>query len=115
MTVSATDDWMASGITVGAQNTLWIDSNAVGIWGQGPTQPNYNSMDANGMTGLPTPNMMPWAVDGNASIDSLIACIGPTPPTVSDGGPQPGNWDMFEVGDYLANYPMNQTEPYHLG
>jgi hypothetical protein len=69
-------------------------------------------MDANGYgyTVASNPSLTPWAVyaNGGAMLDSLIGCIGPTPPTVYDGGPQPGNWNMFEVGNVLTNYPIAQ-------
>jgi hypothetical protein len=111
VTIFATQDWQSSGVVLNSSEKVWIDTQAVGIWGQGPTQPTYNTMDANGFNYPMQPSWLQWAVYAGAPGDALIGCIGKTPPTVSDAGPQRGPWNMFNVGDVLTNYPINAGGP----
>jgi len=108
LTVPGNSDWVHSGVTLTGTQQVWIDSTAVGLWGLngafGDANGDYSSSANSGNLSL---MYFSGSTGGNtAALDSLIGCIGPTPPTVLNSGP-PSGFNMFEVGDVLTNYPIN--------
>jgi hypothetical protein len=105
VSVDAAKGWQASGVSISAGQTAWIDTNAVGQW---LVAPNSTSLDANGWQNdlNDIANMMK-----NAPSGGLIGYGGSSPPTVvpNNGGySQPG---LFVVGDTLTNYKLANPGP----
>lgn len=91
-------DWTDTGLTVGPNQMLWMDSQATGLWGNAVTGSSGwdKDLDANGSTGEQTAAGGDSALPGQGRF--LMAG-------------RLGSNTAFVVGKSLQNYALNQTGP----
>lgn len=99
--VPATSTWVPSSVNAQPNQTLWIDTKALGLWDAGGTFP---LTDAAG-TGLTGWYEQTGGVDPGYNMNELMGLQYPTVPTTDSYFPG----HEFGVGDALLNYPLNQS------
>jgi hypothetical protein len=112
--VPGSADWVNSNVSANKSQTVWIDTHAVGQWGQVAGDVGFNSSfsaagNVPGSQFYSTGGNPNWKIMVSAPGYALIGCMGPPPPTVVAKNSPSAN--MFYVGPTLMNYPVTVPGP----
>jgi hypothetical protein len=107
---SHTGGWVSTGVVVSPGQTVWLDTQATGQWGN--TACNY-TWDANGTPGA---SNNPCSIDLDLTNQMLIGYVGNAPvlPYGFSSGGISGDPHFIPSGNTLLNFPLLYTGPISL-
>ena len=100
--------WTSTGVSAQPGQNVWLDTQAVGVWGNGGSNDDAN--------GEPPATSRAWTIDASLPSFMLIGYVGSQPilPYGHQNMGIPGDPHFIPSGDTLINFPINYAGPISL-